>query len=114
LGDDLSESPPEFIELLTIAFCQKRPIALLKNRSNSLQLALSDPLDYPTIQDLRFRLNIEVVAVVVSQTSIVIILDRVKSISSGSQQTHKLRESVKPEDELQVASDTKYERRVPV
>jgi type IV pilus assembly protein PilB len=70
LDTDLLEVAAEVAGLLPSDFCRKRVVAPLSLQGNALRLALADPIDYSTIQDVEFRTGKRVVAVVSSQTRI--------------------------------------------
>ena len=53
---------------LSVDFCRKRSIFPLGAERGRLTLAMTDPLDYPTIQDVEFRAGKKVVPVLVTQT----------------------------------------------
>ncbi|MGH7279549.1 MAG: hypothetical protein ACREJG_12795, partial [Candidatus Rokuibacteriota bacterium] len=67
---------PETAKLLPIELCQKRMIAPLGLERGELRLAMADPLDVPTIQDVEFMTNLRVVPVVAPESSIRRALDR--------------------------------------
>ncbi len=109
LGSELPEIASGVTELLPKEFCRKRMVVPLSLRGNSLRLALADPLDFSTIQDVMFRTSREVVAVVATQTAILALLDRFHSVAEETQETYKLLASVKPEGEVEAVAETEYE-----
>ena len=54
---------------------------------NSLRFAMVDTLDYPTIQDVKFRTGKEVVAVVAGESAILAMLGHSQSEAIESQKT---------------------------
>ncbi len=66
-GDKL-EIPPDVLALLPGDFCRKRLVAPLSLQGKCLRVALADPMDYTTTQDLEFRTGKRVVSVVASET----------------------------------------------
>jgi len=100
LGANTPEVPPEIEGLLPIEFCRKRLVAPLGLRSNSLRLAMVDPLDYSTIQDVMFRTSKEVVAVVASETAILTLLGHFQSDAIDSQKTYEMLTGQAPEGEI--------------
>ena len=68
LGSEMPEIQTEIRALLPAKFCQKHLIVPLSLKGNSLRLAMADPLDYSSIQDVMFRTSKHVVPVVASQT----------------------------------------------
>jgi type IV pilus assembly protein PilB len=77
LGTELPEVGAEVAALLPSDFCRKRVIAPLSLQGKTLRLALADPMDYSTIQDVEFRTGRRVVAVVSSQTHIQSLIDQI-------------------------------------
>src|ERR1700733_10693353 len=75
LGSEMPEIQTEIRALLPAKFCQKHLIVPLSLKGNSLRLAMADPLDYSSIQDVMFRTSKHVVPVVASQTSITRLLN---------------------------------------
>ena len=76
LRGDMPEVLPEVVALLPGDCCRKRLIAPLSVQGNSLRLAVADPMDYSTIQDVEFRTGKRVVAVVAAESSIQSLLDK--------------------------------------
>jgi|SRR5579859_1174034 len=76
LCGDVPEILPEVVALLPGDFCHKRVVVPLSVQGNSLRLALADPMDYSTIQDVEFRAGKPVVAVVAAESSIQSLLDK--------------------------------------
>jgi type IV pilus assembly protein PilB len=70
LGAELPEISAEVAALLPSDFCRKRVVAPLSLQGKVLRLAIADPMDYSTTQDVEFRTGKRVIAVVASQTQI--------------------------------------------
>ena len=70
LGAELPEVPAEVANLLPADFCRKRIVVPLSLQGKTLRLALADPMDYSTTQDVEFRTAKRVAAVVASLTQI--------------------------------------------
>ena len=75
VGKHLPEALPETEGLISPEFCRKRLVVPLGLKGKSLRLAMVDPLDYATIQDVMFRTSKEVVVVVASESAILALLD---------------------------------------
>lgn len=108
LGKELPEVAPEMARLLPEEFCRKRLVAPLESQGNILRLALTNPLDYSTIQDVEFRTNNRVAAVVASQSSILSFLDRLYTPAAESQKLYSLLTTVTPAGELE-EGEAEYE-----
>jgi type IV pilus assembly protein PilB len=100
VGAYIPVASPETEGLLPIEFCRKRLVAPLTLQSNSLRLAMVDPLDYSTIQDVMFRTSKEVVAVVASESVIQALLGHFQSDEIESQKTYEILTSLVPEGEI--------------
>src|ERR1700676_1455496 len=100
VGADIPEVLTETEGLLPIEFCRKRLVAPLSLENNSLRLAMVNPLYYSTIQDVMFRTNKEVVAVVASESAILALLGHFQSDASESQATYEMLTNVIPEGEI--------------
>jgi type IV pilus assembly protein PilB len=100
VGADIPVVLTETEGLLPIEFCRKRLVAPLALQSNSLRLAMVDPLDYSTIQDVMFRTSKEVVAVVASESVIQVLLGHCQSDEIESQKTYETLTSLAPEGEI--------------
>jgi type IV pilus assembly protein PilB len=70
LGVESPEVLPEVAALLPSAFCRKRTVVPLSLQGKLFRLAIADPTDFSTIQDVEFRTGYRVVAVVAGQTRI--------------------------------------------
>ena len=76
LRGDIPDVLPELVALLPGDVCRKRRIVPLSLQANRLRLALADPMDYSTIQDVEFRTGKCVVPVVATESSIQSLLDK--------------------------------------
>ena len=106
---ELPEIAPELQDLLPVKFCQKHFVVPLSVKGNVLRLGMADPLDYSTIQDVRFRSSKEVVTVVVTQTLIQALLSHWDSDTAESNETYALLTNTVPEGEV-VATDDAGEK----
>jgi type IV pilus assembly protein PilB len=100
VAGDIPEVLSEIEGLLPVEFCRKRLVAPLRMEKNSLRLAMVDPLDYSTIQDVMFRTNKEVVAVVASESAILALLGHFQSDAIDSQKTYEMLTNLTPEGEI--------------
>jgi len=67
---------PETARLIPQEFCEKRLIAAVGVQNRTLRLAMVDPFDMPTIQDVEFMTNMRVVPVVSTESAIRDVLTR--------------------------------------
>jgi type IV pilus assembly protein PilB len=100
VGADIPEVLTETEGLLPIEFCRKRLVAPLSLENNSLRLAMVNPLDYSTIQDVMFRTNKEVAAVVASESVILALLGHFQSDAIDNQKTYEMLTGLTPEGEI--------------
>ncbi len=70
LPADLPEVLADVAALLPSDFCRKRLIVPLSLQGKTLRIALTDPMDYSTTQDVEFRTTKRVTAVVASHAQI--------------------------------------------
>jgi type IV pilus assembly protein PilB len=84
---------PSMASLLPAEFCRQRVVAPMDVEQRSLRLAMADPLDIATIQDVEFRTNLKVVPVVASESVVRSMLERLFPPTDRT------------EDVLQLASD---------
>jgi type IV pilus assembly protein PilB len=106
LGSELPVITPEVDSLLSVDICHKKLVVPLSLTGNSLRLAMVDPLDYRTIQDVMFRTSKQVTAVVASQTSILALLRRSHADDVEIQEAYEMLTNVIPEGEVESAGDT--------
>jgi type IV pilus assembly protein PilB len=97
---ELPEIEPEFQALLPMKFCLMHTVVPLSVKGNFLRLGMTDPLDYPTIQDVMFRTSKNVVPVVASQTSIATLLSRFRSEALEAEETFESLTGAVPEGEV--------------
>jgi len=76
LCSDLADVPTDVAALLPGDFCRARTVAPISVRAKELRLAVEDPLDYGTTQDVEFRTGKRVVAVVASPDLMQALLDK--------------------------------------
>jgi type IV pilus assembly protein PilB len=105
LTAELPEITAEIGALLPAKFCQKHLVVPLSLKGCSLRLAMADPLDYSAIQDVMFRTSKQVVPVVTTQGSIVILLNRLPSDAVEGQETYENLTGAIPEGEVVPAED---------
>jgi len=74
---ELPEVAAEAAILLAADFCRKRLVAPLSLQGKTLRLALVDPMDYSTMQDVEFRTGKRVVAVVSGETQIQTLIHKI-------------------------------------
>jgi type IV pilus assembly protein PilB len=86
LSAELPDVSPDVSALLPADFCRKRQIVPLSLKGKALRLALIDPMDYTTTQDVEFRTGKRVTAVVASEVSIRALLDRVYPVQEEADQ----------------------------
>ena len=70
LSAELPTVPKDVATLLAADFCKKRSIAPLSLQGKTLRLAVLNPMDYSTIQDVEFRTGKRVVAVVATSAQL--------------------------------------------
>lgn len=100
LAAESQEIGPELHALLPMKFCRTHIVVPLSVKGNFLRLGMADPLDYPTIQDVMFRTSKNVVPVVASQTSIVMLLSRFRSEAVEAEESYESLTGAVPEGEI--------------
>jgi type IV pilus assembly protein PilB len=75
---------PDIAALLPPEFCRKRGIAPLSVQGKTLRLALVDPMDYSTIQDVEFRTGKRVIPVIAVSSQLQSLLDGIYPQESPS------------------------------
>ncbi len=75
MGSSLPEVAPETARILPADFCRQRMVAPLSVAGRVLRLAIADPLDYYTIQDVEFRSRKQVAAVVTEPSRVEALLE---------------------------------------
>lgn len=106
LSAELPDVSPDVSALLPPDFCRKRQIVPLSLRGKALRLALIDPMDYATTQDVEFRTGKRVTAVVASEALIRALLDRVYPIQEDADQVLSVSGL---EGEVESVVDTEFE-----
>jgi type IV pilus assembly protein PilB len=104
---EMLEASTELAAILSVDFCRKRVVAPLSLRGKVLRLALADPLDYSTTQDVEFRSGKRVVPVIASETSIHAMLKQIYPAEDQSQ-LNKLAAEV-AEGEVEPVDETEFE-----
>jgi type IV pilus assembly protein PilB len=84
---------PTMAGLLPAELCRERIVAPVALEDRTLRLAMADPLDIVTIQDIEFRTNLKVVPVVAPESVVHAMLDRLFPAGDHA------------EDVLQIAGD---------
>ncbi len=107
LRSELPDVTEEVSALLPADFCRTRMVAPLSLDGNALRLALTNPLDYSTIQDVEFRTNKRVVVVVGCQTLIEMLLNKV--YPAQSQAALNALDGQKPKGEVEALQDAEFE-----
>jgi type IV pilus assembly protein PilB len=78
------EVVPRMASILPGDMCWKRMVAPIGVDDRTLRLAMTDPLDITTIQDVEFRTNLKVVPVVAGESVIAAVLDRLYPSANGA------------------------------
>jgi len=108
---DALDSDPESVEptdVLPPEFCWKRMVVPLGSDARSLRLAMANPLDQSTLQDVEFRSDRWVRAVVSTETAIVRLLKRLHPEADPANRSYDLLAEVSPVGVLE-AADESYE-----
>src|SRR5260370_34081023 len=107
LGPEMPEVAADVAALLPGEFCHQRMVAPLNVQGRALRLAMADPLNLFTIQDVEFRTSKSVVAVVASETILRNLLSQVYSAEFLHQQT--ILSTAKPEGEVEAVSEAEFD-----
>src|SRR6476661_938843 len=102
----LPEFLPEPAGLLPMDFCRERLVVPLGLKGNSLRLAMVNPLDYPTIQDVTFRTGKEITAVAASESAILSLLGLSQSDAIENQNIYQMLTKAVPEGEIVSEEET--------
>jgi type IV pilus assembly protein PilB len=94
--------------LLPGEFCRKRHAAPLGLEGNRLRLAVVDPLDYPLVDDVQFRTGKSTIAVVVAETTLERIMDRLYP-ETDPQQAYERVPEVNPAGEVESTGESEYD-----
>jgi type IV pilus assembly protein PilB len=90
-------------------FCRQRRVLPLGVQGRSLRLAMADPLDHATIQDVEFQTSKWVVGVVATETAILKVLDRLNPEAAQAGALQELLEGVGQEGEVETTVDAEPE-----
>ena len=102
----LQEALPEPTGLLSPEFCRERLVVPLSLKGNSVRLAMADPLNYSTIQDITFQTGKAVIPVPASKSAILSLLGPCKTDASESQSIYEMLTSAIPEGEMVSEDET--------
>lgn len=103
---DVLEVPAEVASLLPAEFCRSHLVAPLNVEGKRLRIAMTNPLDYPTLQDVEFCTGMRVTAAVGAESSLAALLERTYPAPPAEkkpdiQTTYDLLSSVNPEGEVE-------------
>ena len=101
----LPEPPAKVKALLPAAFCRKHLVAPLSLVCKTLRLAMANPADRATIQDVTFKCSKQVVPVAATMTSIVALLNDPSSEASESQQAYERLTGGNPEGQIEAVDE---------
>ena len=102
---ELPVAPAAVKALLPVAFCRKHLVVPVSLNGKSLRLAMADPLDHATIQNVTFKCSKQVVPVVATHTSIVAMLNDPASDAVESQLAYEKLAGVTPEGQVESFDD---------
>src|SRR5437867_8181316 len=109
LNLDETEPPAESDLCLPPEFCRRRRVLPLGVKGRSLRLAMSDPLDLGTLQDVEFRTSRRVAAVMAAESAILRMLKRLYPELEQGGMPFDLIPTVNPEGELEGSGEDDYE-----
>src|SRR5258706_1785952 len=109
LEDATPEIAATVVALLPQAFCQKRGAAPLGFDGNILRVAVTDPMDHSVLQDVEFRTGGKAVAVVVTQTWLEMLFQRMYPAETERKASYDMLNDVKPAGEVEAATDREYD-----
>src|SRR5947208_5616440 len=89
------------MSLLPADFSRERLVLALGVEGGAFRLAMANPLDYRTLQDVEFRTGKRVVAVVASETAIRLKLERAVTGSAGGDDTFDVFQEITPAGEVE-------------
>src|SRR3989338_3877192 len=99
----------EGVLCLPAAFCRQRKVLPLGAQGRSLRLAMADPLDHATIQDVEFRTSKWIVAVVAAESAIMKMLKHLFLEQPEPGGPYDLMPTLAPEGELEATHGEDYE-----
>jgi type IV pilus assembly protein PilB len=102
---DLPEAPADVKALLPLAFCRKHHIAPLSLNGKTLRLAMADPDNQATMQDVTFTCSKQVVPVVATETAILAALSDPNSEAAESQLAYEKLAGVDPEGQVEAVDE---------
>jgi MSHA biogenesis protein MshE len=106
---DAAELPAESDLCLPPEFCRERRVLPLGVQDRAVRLAMADPLDLATLQDVEFRSSKRTVAVVVAESAIVRMLKRLYPELEQTGPPADAAPASAPEGELEGSVDADYE-----
>jgi len=106
---DEADLPAESDLCLPPDFCRQRRVLPLGVKDRAVRLAMSDPLDLGTQQDVEFRTSRRVVAVVAAESAIFRMLKRLYPELDQTGVPEDLIPTVAPEGELEGSGEDDYE-----
>src|SRR5579862_9805641 len=105
-SSELPEVSPEIASLLPGEHCSKRLVVPLSVQGNTLRLAMTDPLDFSSIQDAEFRAGKRVVPVVASETTV---RNLVNHVYSAIVQSQDIFAAASPQGEVEALREAEFE-----
>ncbi|OLD66213.1 MAG: hypothetical protein AUI47_00465 [Acidobacteria bacterium 13_1_40CM_2_68_5] len=106
---DEIEPPAEADLCLPPEFCRQRKVLPLGVKDRALRLAMGDPLDLGTLQDVEFRTSRRVAAVAAAESAIFRMLKRLYPELDQAGTSYDLIPTVNPEGELEATHEDEYE-----
>jgi type IV pilus assembly protein PilB len=98
---ELPEALAEVRALLPVAFCRKHLVVPLSLNGKALRLAMADPADHATIQNVTFNCSKQVVAVAATETAILGRLSDPACEAAESQQAYEKLAGMTPEGQVE-------------
>jgi type IV pilus assembly protein PilB len=95
--------------LLPAEFCRKRRIVPLRLEGNRLHVAVIDPLDYSALQDVEFRTGKKAIAILVTQTWLESMTERVYKTEEQRPAGYDSTEQSEPAGEIEATSEGEYD-----
>jgi type IV pilus assembly protein PilB len=102
---ELPDAPAEVRALLPVAFCRKHLVAPLSLNGKALRLAMADPADHATIQNVTFNCSKQVVAVAATETAILARLNDPSCEAAESQQAYEKLAGMMPEGQVEAVDE---------
>src|SRR6266571_3891618 len=106
---DEIEPPAEADLCLPPEFCRQRKVLPLGVKDRAFRLAMADPLDLGTLQDVEFRTSRRVAAVAAAESAIFRMLKRLYPELDQAGASYEQMPTVDPEGELEATHDDEYE-----